>query len=399
MLGFDYTATRLPARNGFKRIAAFLAVAMVIMSMACVPSQSALADPDAADEGTTEEGSSAASSKKPLYGDEKIEVDILADKLKAAQAESIMAEVKASATRIHADLLAARIPEQQERSDQAARNLYKIQQNSYDIVEMLLSSQSIDEFILQVDYLHNITQSNILEIKRSNKMKKAAKRDLAKLEESSSSAEDDVKKARAALKAAQDERITRAAEGIATARQQAVTLGGKNSLEKKTVTTKDKNGKKITTTKVSGVEATTQTTYLDDGADWSQSKEEFVAEWSPRIDAYLEGSPLSGQGENFAKSAWKYCIDPRWSAAISNTESSKGAFCIRPHNAWGWGAADSDPYGLAAEWGSWEEAIDAHARGLSEGYGYTITMRGAKTYCPYTWQQWYNNTLRQMAQI
>ena len=147
------------------------------------------------------------------------------------------------------------------------------------------------------------------------------------------------------------------------------------------------------------VEATTNTAALDDDANWYSTQEEFIGEWAPRIDAYLEGSPLAGQGENFAKSAWKWCIDPRWSAAISNTESSKGSFCIRPHNAWGWGAADSDPYNLASEWKSWEEAIDAHARGLAEGYGYTITMSGAKKYCPYTWQSWYNRTLGEMAKI
>ena len=98
-------------------------------------------------------------------------------------------------------------------------------------------------------------------------------------------------------------------------------------------------------------------------------------------------------------SAWKHCIDPRWSAAISNTESSKGAVCIRPHNAWGWGAADSDPYNLAFDWGSWAEAIDAHAKGLAEGYGYTIPMSGAQAYCPNTWQNWYNKTLGEMSQI
>jgi hypothetical protein len=108
---------------------------------------------------------------------------------------------------------------------------------------------------------------------------------------------------------------------------------------------------------------------------------------------------LEGQGKNFAASAWKYCIDPRWSAAISNTESGKGAVCIRAHNVWGWGAADSDPYNLAVEWSSWEEAIDAHAKGLAKGYGYTISMNGAKMYCPITWQSWYNKTLAEMAKI
>ena len=77
---------------------------------------------------------------------------------------------------------------------------------------------------------------------------------------------------------------------------------------------------------------------------------------------------------------------------------SKGAYCIRPHNAWGWGAADSDPYGLASEWSSWEEAIDAHVKGLADGYGYTISILKAQKYCS-SWSSWYNNTLAQMAEI
>ena len=73
--------------------------------------------------------------------------------------------------------------------------------------------------------------------------------------------------------------------------------------------------------------------------------------------------------------------------------------CIRPHNAWGWGAADSNPYGLASEWDSWETAIEAHIRGLAKGYGYTISMSNAQKYCPITWQSWYNHTLSEMAKI
>ena len=145
--------------------------------------------------------------------------------------------------------------------------------------------------------------------------------------------------------------------------------------------------------------ANDETDVLNDGADWFMSKDEFVAEWAPRIDEYLEGSALEGQGKNFAEASWKHCVDPRWSPAISNTESGKGAICIRPHNAWGWGAADIDPAGLALEWGSWEEAIDEHVAGLAKGYGYTISLSNAQKYCPNTWQSWYNKTLDEMSQI
>ena len=65
--------------------------------------------------------------------------------------------------------------------------------------------------------------------------------------------------------------------------------------------------------------------------DFSVGKEAFVSEWTSRINAYLAGSPLAGQGATFAEAAWSNGVDPRWSPAISNTESSKGAHCFLPY--------------------------------------------------------------------
>lgn len=124
--------------------------------------------------------------------------------------------------------------------------------------------------------------------------------------------------------------------------------------------------------------------------DWSVGKEAFVAEWSGRIDGYLSGSPLEGYGWVFAEAAWDNGVDPRWSPAISNTESSKGAVCFRSHNAWGWGNSG---------WGDWETAIRAHVAGLAAGYGYSITVDAAQVYCPPNWQEWYNKTLNEMSYI
>ncbi len=125
--------------------------------------------------------------------------------------------------------------------------------------------------------------------------------------------------------------------------------------------------------------------------DWLVGKDAFISEWTARIDAYLAGSSLDGYGAIFAEAAWEYGIDPRFSPAISNTESSKGANCFRSYNAWGWMGEES--------WSSWEESIWAHAAGLAEGYGYTISEWGAAKYCPPTWQDWYQKTLYQMTLI
>ena len=128
----------------------------------------------------------------------------------------------------------------------------------------------------------------------------------------------------------------------------------------------------------------------DDGADWASERNVFVAQWAGRIDAYLAGSPMAGTGKVFAEAAWDYGVDPRWSPAISNTESSKGLYCSGSCNAWGWGGCS---------WGSWEEAIRDHVAGLARGYGYTISVEAAKKYCPPNWEHWYNATLAQMNMI
>lgn len=124
--------------------------------------------------------------------------------------------------------------------------------------------------------------------------------------------------------------------------------------------------------------------------DFSCGKEAFLAEWTSRIDAYLAGSPLAGYGKVFAEAAWDNGVDPRWSPAISNTESSKGRNCFRPYNAWGW---------MAESWSSWEEAINAHVAGLARGYGYTISLENARKYCPPTYHDWYAKTVSEMAKI
>lgn len=124
--------------------------------------------------------------------------------------------------------------------------------------------------------------------------------------------------------------------------------------------------------------------------DFTVGKEAFITEWTSRIDNYLAGSPLAGQGSTFAEAAWNNGVDPRWSPAISNTESSKGAVCFKPYNAWGWGSSS---------WSSWEEAINAHVAGLASGYGYSITVANAQKYCPPTYMDWYTKTISQMQMI
>jgi len=124
--------------------------------------------------------------------------------------------------------------------------------------------------------------------------------------------------------------------------------------------------------------------------NWAVGRKVFVDKWTKRIDKYLDGSPLEGYGYAFAEAAWDRGVDPRWSPAISNTESSKGAICFLPCNAWGWG--DS-------EWDDWDSAIRDHVAGLASVYGYCITPEAAAIYCPPNSVVWYANTFSEMARI
>ena len=124
--------------------------------------------------------------------------------------------------------------------------------------------------------------------------------------------------------------------------------------------------------------------------DFSIGREAFIAEWTARINKYLEGFPLAGHGETFATAAWENGVDPRWSPAISNTESTRGSVCFSPYNAWGWGQS---------AWSDWDSAIRAHVKGLATGYGYTISYANAMKYCPPNYDNWYRDTLNEMAKI
>jgi len=122
--------------------------------------------------------------------------------------------------------------------------------------------------------------------------------------------------------------------------------------------------------------------------DWTVGRQAFVEEWTARIDAYLAGSALAGYGYAFAEAAWDNGVDPRWSPAISSTESGMGSVCFRSCNAWGWGESS---------WGDWDSAIRDHVAGLANGYGYSITHSAAVAYCPPNTDFWYSNTFDQMS--
>ena len=98
---------------------------------------------------------------------------------------------------------------------------------------------------------------------------------------------------------------------------------------------------------------------------------------------------MSGYGRVFAQAALAYGVDPRWSPAISCIESTMGAYCFRPYNAWGW---------MGHSFSSWEEAIWAHVEYLGYMYGGKLTMDAANIYCD-PGEEWYYAVLGEMESI
>ena len=321
-------------------------------------------------------------------------------------ADEANAEIEKTAARI--EELELEIPLQKERSAHALREEYKFQQQSAGIIDMLLSSGSFEEFVDGVEYMNRIATTNAEEVVRLQQLEDEILATQNELRETQRAAEEKASDARSALAAAQEaqaevqRRIEEearlqaeiAARAAATAAQprendsgEAVNANAKTSdgAEKAT----DEKPAEASQEESSEPEPAQEEPAQEAPAavDMPSDEAAFVAEWAPRIDAYLAGSPLAGQGTTFARAAFEYGVDPRFSPAISFTESSKGAVCFLPHNAWGWGSAS---------WDSWEEAIYDHVAGLARGYGGQISEAAAQKYCPPTWQSWYNRTLEQM---
>ena len=287
------------------------------------------------------------------------------------------------------------LPAQQERSSAAAVKLYKTQASTPGLLEMVLSSENILDFFTSLEYVSHIFSSNQAEIKRLSELKDEldqTKRDLSQAKKDADTEAANAEQALSAAQQARQEAQRKAQEEAARQAEEAAKAAEAEAAKAEADKQEQANSESAPAAAESTSSSSTGTVEApsEDGADWASERDVFVAQWAVRIDAYLAGSPMAGTGKVFAEAAWDYGVDPRWSPAISNTESSKGLYCSGSCNAWGWGSCS---------WGSWEEAIRDHVAGLARGYGYTISVDAAKRYCPPNWEHWYNATLTQMNMI
>lgn len=254
---------------------------------------------------------------------------------------------------------------QRDKSDNAMRALYKLHNDSMGIAEILLGSSSLTDVISTNQYLNIIDDRANREIKRYSDLKSDLEATKAELAVAQQTAEQRSKDAAVALDEAKQAREHEQEKTSAIATRDA---GARVHVDMKF-----------------------------DEIDWDLPEEEFVDAWARRLDAYLAGSPLANQGKTFAQAAWDYGVDPRWSAAISTMESSKGRLVPygNSHNAWGL-TSGADGF---ARFSSWEEAIDKHTKYLASTYGYTITLAGAKKYCPPNYEKWFDTIVHEMLEI
>lgn len=364
------------ARSAAATLPRFFLVALLTVSLAAPLSLSCLRTPAYADEDlqkTAYEIQQQLEEAQSAYSDARDEADRAAEAVE--DQEERIAEIE------------SQIPDQQERSGEATRELYKFQKQSNSIIELLLGSENLADFINHFEYIMRITDANYAEINRLNELKQQLSDERDTLEKTRSEAAARVDDARSAMEAAQeaqDEAQRRIEEDARLQAELAAMQANLNETPRDNDSgdSGDNSGDNGGTTNSGGSPSAPPS-----GADMSGDMASFVSQWAPRIDAYLAGSPMAGQGATFARAAYTYNVDPRFSPAIACVESGKGAYCFRPHNAWGWGSSS---------WGSWEEAIDSHVRGLSIGYGYTVTIEGARKYCPPNADFWYNTVSSQM---
>lgn len=292
------------------------------------------------------------------------------------------------------------LPEQRSRAAASIANTYRMQQGSLGIIDLILSTDNFNDLISLLQYLNIISSRNADAINNlvdlSNELD-ATKKDLdtqmAEAEKQKQAASDALQEAidaRNALQKQMEEQ--RAAE---KAQEEAAIAEAQKKAQESHNTFTNASGQQTDYVAPSDNSSdnssdSSHSSNSSSSVDWSDGKSAFVSKWSGRIDAYLSGSPLAGYGSTFAEAAWEYGVDPRFSPAISAVESTKGAYCFRPHNAWGWGSAS---------WGSWEEAIWAHVAGLASGYDGYLTYSGAAKYNPANPNGWYSAVQANMNQI
>ena len=312
---------------------------------------------------------------------------------KVADADAAYEQAQADLNRLQATIdentsaiqqIESQLPALQQKARSAMRSNYKQNKGVNGALSFVMNSRSFSDIITTVAYMNEIQDSNLKDVQdlanaQAELEQRQTKLDQAKarLESEKEKAAEAQAQAKQARSDAQAKAEREAAEELARMAAETAAAQGTGADGENANNSANASGQTVSTKVVSGV-------------DWSLSRDEFVSQWTGRIDAYLAGTPLAGHGRTFAEAAYDNTVDPRWSPAISMIESTCGSYCFRPYNAWGW---------MGRSFSNWDEAIRAHVAFLGRNYGTTLTPGAAKMYCPPTWQDWYNKVGSQMNRI
>jgi len=91
---------------------------------------------------------------------------------------------------------------------------------------------------------------------------------------------------------------------------------------------------------------------------------------SKELNDYLEGSALEGLGEALINAEDEYGVNAMFLLAIAKHESANGTSRLarNKNNLFGFGANDSDPYGMAKTFATKDDCIMTVAQALSKNY-------------------------------
>lgn len=335
----------------------------------------------------------AISAPSPAWADELQDLQATLESTRASYDEATQRvsdlETQIAENTQKIDELEAQMPELKSRAREAARSLYKMNKNSAGLLDLILSSDDFNDFLSTLQYLGIVQSHNTDAIEELQDKQADMKQTQDLLNSQLVSAKREQEEAAHAKEAAEaaeksfTEELAKKAQEEEAEREAAL----KEAQEDAGRSFKNNSGQDVS------VETPSNTTPAgnNDVTPPVGDKEAFINQWAPRIDAYLAGSPMAGTGRIFAEAAYATGADPRFSPAISNVESSKGLYCFKPYNAWGWGSSS---------WSSWEEAIWAHVSGLARGYGGGhLTMAGARKYNPPHAELWYAKVAAEMNKI
>lgn len=311
-----------------------------------------------------------------------------------ARVDELQGQIDEAQARI--DELEREIPDQQNRCAQSVKTLYIMQEEGFGLIQTILSSETLDDFLTSYEYVDCINTHNNAQLEKLQSMMDELDEKQDQLKSDTEQAREEAQRAEEAMEQAQAAREKASAEAAKKAKAEAEASAAAEFAEREKAAKEaaEKEGVDAGNTAAeqpasNEVEEVTKTVSLDD-VSWSENKTTFVDQWTSRIDNYLAGTPMAGQGKTFAAAAWDYGVDPRWSPAIATVESSKGTYCFKPYNAWGWGSYSFD---------SWEEAIPKHVAYLGSMYGSTISREAASIYCPPNASFWYNRCVEEMDRI